>query len=436
MNKKNILLSIAGLTPQVITETLYGIHQGQQDGENWYWPDEIQVITTSLGQEQIVLGLLTKDDSGLSMLERLCSDYHRPVPLLTQDLIHVIPDELGHPVSDARSREDHEALASFIVRHVAKLCAQDKPEIRLHASLAGGRKTMTFFLGYALALFARDEDKLSHVLVDEVYEGNRNFYYPTPNTHAIPARDGNSYIDAHNAQVMLAEIPFIRHKNIHTKGSLACLENQSYRDLTTYQNAMQSPQNIALDFHLIQKRLYVLGKTVDFTHKPLEFAFYAMVAANQCSHHSQPMLIKKRDPANLWLADLFLQQLEKIAGLPVQDHSIALLEGKKSDFMRSFRSRATLLTDADILQRGSGDTEIARTYLDLNAGMTFEFLTDKKNGLKNHLLEYFPTDLVDFICPAQVFVKGEWPVRRVYDGTGQQGTPLGLWLENNKISFR
>lgn len=434
--KKNILLSIAGLTPQVITETLYGIHQEQQNGEDWHWPDEIQVITTSLGKEQIILGLLTKDETKLSMLEKLCRDYHRPVPQLREEHIYVIPDEFGQPVSDARSKQDHEALATFIVRHVAEICSMSEPQVRLHASLAGGRKTMTFFLGYALALFAREGDKLSHVLVDELYEANRNFYYPTPTTHAIPARDGNSHIDASKATVTLAEIPFIRHKDIHTKGSLACLEKQSYRDLTYYQNAMQSPDEIRLTFHLIQKRVTILDKVIDFSTKPLELAFYAMIAANQCRADSQPIVMLNKDPDNLWLADQLLQQLEVIAALRPSNHSDDLLAGDKSAFMREFGDRATCLTEADVLLRGAGEQTIARTYLELNHGMSSKFLNDKKNSLKNFLLEHFPADIVAYIAPAQVYVKGEWPRRRTYDGSGQQGTPLGLWIDNQRIQFK
>ncbi|WP_418641482.1 CRISPR-associated ring nuclease Csm6 [Vibrio chaetopteri] len=437
--KKHILLSIAGLTPQVITETLFGIHQEQQKQvtngiTKWHWPERIEVITTSLGKEQIMLGLLAKDGEGLSMLEKLCRDYQRPVPELSDTTIMVIPDEHGQPVKDARSKQDHEALASFIVRHVARLCSE--PEVQLHASLAGGRKTMTFFLGYALALFAREGDTLSHVLVDKDYEGIRDFYYPTPNTHPIPGREENSHIDASKAKVTLAEIPYIRHRNIHTKGSLACLENQSYRDLTDYQNAMQHPESIHLQFHLIQKRVYLLGKTIDFRYKPLELAFYAMIAANQLDTNRQPLVMQKQAEPSLWLADRFLNQLEHMAGVPANDYSEPLLRGDKSAFMRSFRERATLLTDSDVLLRGAGEQAIARTYLDLNVGMSFEFFNDKKNSLKAFLLEHFPADIVDYILPAQVYVKGQWPKRRAFSRTGQQNSPIGLWLEDKQITFR
>jgi CRISPR-associated protein (TIGR02584 family) len=54
------------------------------------------------------------------------------------------------------------------------------PDCAIHASIAGGRKTMGFYLGYALSLFGRPQDRLSHVLVSSPFESNQNFFYPLP----------------------------------------------------------------------------------------------------------------------------------------------------------------------------------------------------------------------------------------------------------------
>ena len=69
---------------------------------------------------------------------------------------------------------------------------------------------MTFYLGYSMTLFARLDDRLSHVLVDERYENNRNFYYPTPYTHVIAGQLDSQKMDAKEATVVLSKIPFIR----------------------------------------------------------------------------------------------------------------------------------------------------------------------------------------------------------------------------------
>jgi CRISPR-associated protein (TIGR02584 family) len=49
---KNILLAVTGLSPQVITETLYALHQNNRK------VDRIHVITTREGKERIYADLL------------------------------------------------------------------------------------------------------------------------------------------------------------------------------------------------------------------------------------------------------------------------------------------------------------------------------------------------------------------------------------------
>ena len=70
---------------------------------------------------------------------------------------------------------------------------------------------MGYYLGYALSLYGRPQDRLSHVLVSDPYETNRDFYYPTPYEHPIHSKRGDKEItvDARNAEVDLASIPFV-----------------------------------------------------------------------------------------------------------------------------------------------------------------------------------------------------------------------------------
>jgi CRISPR-associated protein (TIGR02584 family) len=71
------------------------------------------------------------------------------------------PDE--NPLEDIVTEADNVAVADFITEKVRAVTAD--PEASLHVSIAGGRKTMGFYLGYALSLFGRPQDRLSHVLV-------------------------------------------------------------------------------------------------------------------------------------------------------------------------------------------------------------------------------------------------------------------------------
>jgi hypothetical protein len=85
------------------------------------------------------------------------------------------------------------------------------PEAALHVSIAGGRKTMGFFAAYALSIFGRPQDRLSHVLVQPPFESHPGFFYPTRRTRVIYSPPPESRpLDTATAVVTLADIPFIR----------------------------------------------------------------------------------------------------------------------------------------------------------------------------------------------------------------------------------
>jgi CRISPR-associated protein (TIGR02584 family) len=437
MKKKNILLAITGLSPQVVTETLYGIKQAGME-----WPDEIQIITTKRGKEQARLGLLEPHDGNKPMLEQLCVDYGMQLPVLTTDTIFVVPDAQGEDVDDARTFEDQEALADFIVGHVGKLCADEG--IRLHASLAGGRKTMTFFLGYAMTLFSRIDDRLSHVLVDEVFEGNRNFYYPKPYTHVIDGRGDNEKLDAKNAHVILAEIPFIRQRSQLHKNVLKSMESESYLDLVMFQNAVNELHKVKLNIDLKRRSVTILGKDVDFSDSVMELAFYSMIARQVNDNGYSALLKPSRDEFSKPLTNLFLQEMERIAGVDVVDQPITDMVPDKEQLSRYnevYLKRAIALEECYLVKSKTGlaassaaDKDlIPKTYEDLQFGMSNSFFGDKLTALKSKLESHFPSDFVYSILPGQVYDKKDLTKLREYSTKNQQGTPYGLWISADNV---
>lgn len=200
---RRILLAVTGLTPQVVTETLYAL---ACRAEAPWIPDEIHLITTATGAENARLNLL----AGTAWFHRLQADYRLPEIDFTADHIHILQDGNGQPLDDIRTPEHNTLAADFITETVRRLT--EAAETELHISIAGGRKTMGYYLGYALSLYGRPQDRLSHVLVSDPYETNRDFYYPTPYDHPIHSRRGDKEItvDARNAKVELADIPFVR----------------------------------------------------------------------------------------------------------------------------------------------------------------------------------------------------------------------------------
>lgn len=201
---RRILLCATGMSPQIVTETLYALAVKPKAGFLPWIPDEIHLISTSTGAAQARLNLLS---TTLGWFYTLCRDYDLPAIHFSNDTIHVIQDEDGNDLADIRSLNDNEAAANSIAALVRRLSVDEHSE--LHVSLAGGRKTMGYYLGYALSLYGRPHDALSHVLVSDGFEGHPSFYYPTPTERIIHTRD-NKAINCADAVVELANIPFVR----------------------------------------------------------------------------------------------------------------------------------------------------------------------------------------------------------------------------------
>ncbi len=196
------LLCITGLTPQVVTETVYALaREGREQ-----LPTEIHVLSTTEGIERARLMLLGEQPGWFT---RLCRDYRLPPIRFDAASLHVLTDAQGRRLDDIRDADDNQAGADDITRWVRHFTREASS--RLHVSLAGGRKTLGFFAGYALSLYGRPQDRLSHVLVDAPFESHPGFFYPTPRPHVIfaPPPDQRP-LDAQQAKVTLADLPFVR----------------------------------------------------------------------------------------------------------------------------------------------------------------------------------------------------------------------------------
>ncbi|MGF1642988.1 MAG: CRISPR-associated ring nuclease Csm6, partial [Thiotrichales bacterium] len=159
---RRILLAVTGLSPQVVTETVYAL--ACHPNEPWI-PHEIHLITTREGAERARLALLSGEPGWFHRLRR---DYSLPEIAFNTGHIHILSDASGLPLDDIRTPTDNERAADQITDHLRRLTADPGSEV--HVSIAGGRKTMGYYLGYALSLFGRPQDRLSHVLVSEPFE--------------------------------------------------------------------------------------------------------------------------------------------------------------------------------------------------------------------------------------------------------------------------
>ena len=196
-----VLVFVTGSTPQIITETIQALISQQPP----VIPDRIRIITTLPGR-QLVMEKLVRD----GILARLCAEYGIPELTLHDDDFLMVRDHEGNEVEDLWTVEENEAAANQITGFLRHLAAN--PGIRLHCSLAGGRKTMSYFMGLAFQLVARQWDRLYHVVVSPDFESNPDFFYKPLKNTTITARfrDGSSKtLNTDDAKVQLIELPLI-----------------------------------------------------------------------------------------------------------------------------------------------------------------------------------------------------------------------------------
>ena len=199
---RNILLAVTGLSPQILTETLYYYTVAAKPPVAF---DEIRVITTAAGK-RLVEELLLDPDKG--HFHRFSKDYGVSGIRFDQSCIEVVGGQ--KPLDDIRTEEDNGRMAAHMLKLVRQLT--DDPSVALYCSIAGGRKTMGAYLSLALQLYGRAQDRLSHVLVTPEFESSREFFYKPPNDMVIRGRDasGNAMeLHTGNANIELASIPFV-----------------------------------------------------------------------------------------------------------------------------------------------------------------------------------------------------------------------------------
>ncbi len=261
---RRILLAVTGLSPQIVTETLYALALTRSPA--WV-PTEIQVVTTARGAENARLSLLSKEPG---WFRKLCQDYNLPPIAFGVSDIHVMKRQGGELLEDIRDDADNIAAADFITEHVRALTADAQSS--LHVSIAGGRKTMGFFLGYALSLFGRAQDRLSHVLVSPPFESHKDFFYPSPATRVLYTQDHT--LDAREAEVWLGDIPFVRLRDGLPEALLSGASRFS-DSVVAAQRAFAAP-SLVIEISGDGARIQAGEATIEMP--PADAAFYLMMA--------------------------------------------------------------------------------------------------------------------------------------------------------------
>lgn len=312
-----ILMCVSGMSPAIVTETLYALVTQTQP----FVPDEIHVVTTLEGKGQIMEKLLTPQTGHFHQLLR---DYPQGQRIrFDADTVHVISQT--RPVAaatnpwgplmqsqaaqfeevelkDITTDADNQAAADTIYRVMRELKAV--PGTLLHASVAGGRKSMSFYMGHAFSLLAEPQDTLSHVLVNEPFDNYQlDFYYPplTPVTRPYKDASGTVPVCTDQAEVKLAELSVLKLGGLLGK-DWPLKAQTSFAFAVRLAQAALVPPEIRVVLEKEEKGyLELCGERV--TLPPQQFTVFALCALARCHEDELPdgaALVLEDLPSALW----------------------------------------------------------------------------------------------------------------------------------------
>ncbi|NOZ70137.1 MAG: TIGR02584 family CRISPR-associated protein [Deferribacteres bacterium] len=328
---REVLIFVAGTTPQIITETIYALIHREQP----VYPDEIYIITTRHGEKAIRTNLI---DSGI--FREFCREFGLNEDLIREDSLIVIKDSARGSFDDIKTDRDNELLGDFITNFIREKARDHRA--RLHCSLAGGRKTMSFYMGSALQFFGRPWDKLYHVLVSPEFESNPDFYYKPRESRILTspsplnrgAKGSVKQLNTGDAEIYLAELPFIRLSgkiSLHGRSFKELVEEgQREIDIAT----LQPP----LKVNLPERTVYIGDNLIEMV--PVQLMIYTAYLRQKTDHC--------RHPARAYClecSDCF----PTVAGLSTRPS----LEEMAEDYRRIYNSR-TLKADELLAKHAEG----------------------------------------------------------------------------------
>jgi CRISPR-associated protein (TIGR02584 family) len=267
------LFCVSGATPAVVTETVYALAVVDEDDDPAETIERIRVMTTTVGRAK--LGPVF-----VEQLRQMARDYPEAAERIPTEPEQVLPIEVatrpdtGEELEDVRDSADSALMADAIFKRIRQMTADGQP--RLHASMAGGRKTMGYFVGNAMWIYGREGDRLSHVLAGPSAEQCPDFFYPPPSTTTLETYSKVKF-DAAQESVELHEIPFVRLPVKNQK----LIPRTFIESIRSAQQEMAGPARFVIDLEFGSVRFG--GQKLRFT--PVQAALYiVLVVAHKRGH--------------------------------------------------------------------------------------------------------------------------------------------------------
>ncbi len=268
---KRILIAISGLSPQILTETLYALHlRGKM-------PSTIRILTTREGKLAIIAQLLQPEEG---QYHRFLKDYAIPPETIdfTAEHIHAVADAFGNEYDDIAGEEENECFLTLCMEQTFVATRQDDCEVLF--SLAGGRKTMGACLAVAAQCYARPQDRIFHVLITPEFESSSQFYYPPPVSVPLELQDNRTHtpyiLETRYAEVFLLPLPFFSFRDRLTDNHLSRVESPAELMLS-----LVKEKRAELLIDLTLNKIIWKGRELDIMPTPLAiYLFFALIKKN------------------------------------------------------------------------------------------------------------------------------------------------------------
>jgi CRISPR-associated protein (TIGR02584 family) len=269
VEKRNVLVITLGGAPGVVTETVYALLKRTPP---WV-PQEIYLVTTSFGAKT------WRDPESRPNRELAALFRHFGcAPIAPFLLVPETEDRV--PIDDIRTEEENIAFANALTWHV--MAIKERPNTRLHVSMAGGRKTMSSYSQAAVSYFAEEHDELTHILVDPpTLEYSSDFFWPCQEQQDIdvskrPPPPPPETVKASSANIAMVPSPFLRLRD-HMKRIPFARNNFDHWTLTERVQAKLDAYAAGITLRVAERILTVGGGQLQFGNQ--EFALYRVLAA-------------------------------------------------------------------------------------------------------------------------------------------------------------
>ena len=162
----NILLFSTSLSPQIVTESIYYHTQIKKIKIH-----EVHIITDGTGEKLL--------DDLFKWYHKFLNEYEIKANSIkfNKDTTYILKDSNNTVIKDLKTLEENNAAVSQVFNIFDKLTSNSNN--RIITCVAGGRRTMSVIIGQAMQFYARENDQLTHVIVDDEIAGCPNFYYPS-----------------------------------------------------------------------------------------------------------------------------------------------------------------------------------------------------------------------------------------------------------------